>query len=406
MAVLPRVPLRQRLRLLYAQRFACISQLTLLATVALAALLLGSAWLTWHTDSERIRLEAWEAHTREVLDLAAAVRLSTLGTVRGERGFLLTDDESFLAPYEQGRAMLPETLDQLETAVAKDATQLRRVAEVRALVARHLATMETMIALQRSGQHEQVRQRIRAGEGRSNIEAIMAALGAFERAERGLLLQRKQQIGSVARQEATIEYALLVIGLLLLAVTTATTIALRRSLAREEAMSAQLRDIAHRDELTGLANRRELLAGLDRMIASARATGRPLSLAIFDIDHFKRVNDTHGHPVGDEVIRAIGEFARGVVREHDLLGRLGGEEYLIAFADCPEEPALAICERLRAAVAGSDIGLDNGGALNVTLSIGVARHLPGEDRTTLIARADLALYAAKHGGRDQVRLAD
>ena len=159
------------------------------------------------------------------------------------------------------------------------------------------------------------------------------------------------------------------------------------------------------DELTGLANRREALAAIDRMIAAARRYNRPLTLAILDIDRFKLVNDSHGHPAGDEVIRAVAEAAAKIMREHDLVGRLGGEEFIMAFPDCATSAAMAACERLREAIAQTPIILESGAALTVTISFGVARLSDSESRTTLIGRADQALYFAKKGGRNQVQLA-
>ena len=141
------------------------------------------------------------------------------------------------------------------------------------------------------------------------------------------------------------------------------------------------------------------------MIASAKRSGRPLSLAILDIDRFKRVNDTYGHPAGDEVIKTVGNIATQVMREQDLVGRLGGEEFVVVFPDIEAERALEACERLRRAIADTPIVVESGVILKVTLSSGLAQFRDGDDRTTLIARADEALYEAKEGGRDQVRLA-
>jgi diguanylate cyclase (GGDEF)-like protein len=197
----------------------------------------------------------------------------------------------------------------------------------------------------------------------------------------------------------------MVSGLLLLVIGAYSSLALRNAIKREQAIRAELDRVATTDELTGLANRRELFSSLDRMIAAARRSGRPVSVAVLDIDRFKLVNDTHGHPAGDEVIRRISEMAKLLMREQDLVGRLGGEEFLIAFPDCPAHEAVAACERLRQGIAALPVLLPNGVALSVTISSGVAELTASDDRKAIISRADVALYAAKKGGRDQVRLA-
>ena len=172
---------------------------------------------------------------------------------------------------------------------------------------------------------------------------------------------------------------------------------------------ARVREELHRravtDDLTGLANRRELLASLERAIAGSRRNRRPLALAVLDIDHFKRINDNHGHPAGDAVIRRIALLAVEVMRGQDTVGRLGGEEFAVVLPDCTAEDALAACERLRTAVRDTDLEMETGLPIYITLSTGVAVFERSDTAETMIARADAALYAAKHGGRDQVKLA-
>ncbi|GAB7042179.1 MULTISPECIES: tetratricopeptide repeat-containing diguanylate cyclase [Catenuloplanes] len=168
--------------------------------------------------------------------------------------------------------------------------------------------------------------------------------------------------------------------------------------------SAELEQQALTDALTGLANRRAADQRLPEMAALADATGRPFCLAIADVDHFKLVNDRYGHAAGDDVLRRIGALLREHVRGIDLVARLGGEEFLIAFegVDLPEAAHLA--EKLRLVVAGHDWSALQPG-LAVTVSIGVAEHDHG-DPALLLPRADARLYAAKRAGRDRVTASD
>ena len=166
----------------------------------------------------------------------------------------------------------------------------------------------------------------------------------------------------------------------------------------------QLREEALRDELTGLLNRRELQALLQNEWLRAVRFKRPFALGIADIDHFKQVNDTYGHPIGDRVIRHVGEVMETTLRRLDRVARFGGEEYAILMPETGRREAGIAMERVRAALAQAPCVLPEAGLqIAVTLSIGVA--VPLEDATSpdeLIAAADRRLYAAKRSGRDAV----
>jgi len=184
--------------------------------------------------------------------------------------------------------------------------------------------------------------------------------------------------------------------------------ALQDANARLEEANARLQALATTDPLSGLPNHRALVAALDAETARAQRGGGPCALLFLDIDHFKSVNDTHGHPAGDAVLREFAQTVRACLREVDTLGRWGGEEFLALLPGTDAEGALKLAERVRAAVAARPLapgwGL-LGGGLPLTCSIGVAACPPQEAvRDALVDAADRALYAAKRLGRDQVRL--
>jgi two-component system, cell cycle response regulator len=162
--------------------------------------------------------------------------------------------------------------------------------------------------------------------------------------------------------------------------------------------------LALTDELTGLYNRRYLFAHLDELMARVNGDGVGVALLMFDIDHFKRVNDTHGHAAGDDVLREIAVRAVDSVRSVDLVARLGGEEFAVVMPETGLAIAVAVADRLRLAVASEPFVLRPGGErLRVTVSIGATTAIPrGDDRDQLLKRADDALYAAKSAGRDRV----
>lgn len=159
---------------------------------------------------------------------------------------------------------------------------------------------------------------------------------------------------------------------------------------------------ATHDALTGVFNRRHVEDVLVKEVERAERHARPLAVAILDADHFKRINDTRGHQTGDEVLRTISDRCRSMLRANDVLGRFGGEEFVIVFPETKLEEAGAVAEPLRAAVADSPIDV-GGDPLGVTVSIGLAAHAPGQGGVELLQRADAALYAAKQDGRNLVR---
>ncbi|HEY9103604.1 GGDEF domain-containing protein [Chitinimonas sp.] len=163
-------------------------------------------------------------------------------------------------------------------------------------------------------------------------------------------------------------------------------------------IAARLEGIASRDYLTGTLSRRAWMQAFE---ASLQLGSQPLSVAVLDIDHFKRINDRHGHAAGDAVLRQFAGLAGTLLRHEDALGRLGGEEFVILFERTEPATAHRIVQRLRAQV-GDSVCLHGEQAIRCTFSAGIATHQPGERAEQLLARADAALYRAKQAGRDQV----
>lgn len=158
------------------------------------------------------------------------------------------------------------------------------------------------------------------------------------------------------------------------------------------------------DALSGLANRRAFDQTLEAAVGGARTDKRPLSLIMVDLDHFKRINDGHGHQVGDEVIRMVGRVLAAGIRDHDLAARFGGEEFALLLPRTTVETAMKVAERIRKKLDGRHIVLksDNRKIGAVTASFGVAELRFAEDGRELVARADRKLYAAKMAGRNRV----
>jgi len=164
-----------------------------------------------------------------------------------------------------------------------------------------------------------------------------------------------------------------------------------------------LRREAMYDRLTGIKNRGAILDGLETERRRLARTSRPLAILLVDIDHFKQINDTHGHLAGDVVLRESAARLREGLRDYDSLGRYGGEEFLVVLPECDTADAVDVANRLRAQVSSEPVFL-GGSKVAVTVSVGVAcTHRPGlTDSEALIDAADAALYRAKTNGRNRV----
>jgi len=175
------------------------------------------------------------------------------------------------------------------------------------------------------------------------------------------------------------------------------------SLARQLSSALQLvQQEAETDVLTGQPNRRALDELLRQQVRMAGMTGRAFSVLLLDIDHFKAINDTHGHGAGDDTLRAFAQRVREHLRQGDTCARYGGEEFVVVLPGTTLPAALEVAERLRQGVA--EASLISVPLVRATVSIGAAQYVAGESPDQLLARADAAVYAAKRGGRNQVRV--
>jgi len=165
----------------------------------------------------------------------------------------------------------------------------------------------------------------------------------------------------------------------------------------------ELEHQARTDFLTGIPNRRHFLNLADLELARARRYARPFSMLMLDLDLFKNINDRYGHLTGDLTLQKVVEVCGQILREVDVVGRLGGEEFGIILPETDAAKALQVADRVRQAVANASIPLPNGGSVGITTSVGVATYSEADpDFDAVLARADRALYEAKRSGRDRV----
>jgi diguanylate cyclase (GGDEF)-like protein len=369
-------------------------------TATLAALILNSH----EAIGERREADQRYVQTLDVLLVTSGIESAVNAALRGERGYLLTHDVRFLGPYAESRREIPRLYNRLQ-GLTHNARQRTDAERLRQRLARYYALLDHTIALADAGRRDDAQEVVRRGLGKREVENVLRELSRIEAEEHRLLAQRRAASALADRRSESYGLALAGAGLAMLGLLVLSAITALRANARADEATAELQRIATTDSLTGLWNRRHLLERLEAETGRSRRNGRPLCVAILDVDHFKRVNDRHGHPAGDEVLRALARQIKDAVRLSDVVGRMGGEEFAILMPETDRAQAQRVCERLREMMAGRPVALPSGAALTVTLSTGIALMAGEEASDRLISRADAALYEAKAGGRNCVRLA-
>jgi diguanylate cyclase (GGDEF)-like protein len=362
--------------------------------------LVAMAVTTRNAAQERRSAEIWQMHTVDVLRTAGALQSNIDRLDSAEHGFLLARDgvHSRSVADRQGEVLAAE--HRLIVLTADNRLQQAQLQRFRNALHPYLASL-----------HDE----IRPGAGQANypllfesdtrLESVRRSLTAVRETERGLLVTRSASYGAAADQIEQHAFILLALGFLLVLGAVAAGLTAMRANQARNALLAELRRASTTDELTQLPNRRQFLARLAEELAGAQRHGAPLAVAILDIDHFKRINDTYGHAAGDLVLAETAAVLRAATRAEEMIGRIGGEEFAVVMPATAVHAARRACERLRAAQNGRTFTLPSGAAVRVTLSGGVAIAQPGEPIQQLMARADQALYQAKRQGRDRIRLA-
>lgn len=233
---------------------------------------------------------------------------------------------------------------------------------------------------------------------------VAASLGALGHLSRGFVYASGWERQAVLLQPTPLNIGFLALGILAL-----PALSIGMVMLAHDRMAERLERWANLDELTGALTRRAFIARAEALLGEASATGRPLSLAILDIDHFKSINDAYGHAAGDDVLARFGRLVSVNVRTTDLFGRLGGEEFAVLFPGTGRGDALTRIDALRAkARADQRVAARHGASTpdrGVTFSAGIDEYRSGDSLALLMARVDTALYAAKTSGRDRVMAA-
>ncbi len=358
----------------------------------LVAMLIGVAYLMWGSaPDEEVEQTLLRALPHADQALQSARKLAEpflLAFVLGNRGELL----ALLGRLDEAHAGLAEATE-ISARHGFEAVGWRIACSMGEYHLRRGDAGQAMAVLQQALQESAV-----AGARMTRLRLHHAAWRAARAlGQTGVALEQLEQYERLERARMLIQLR----GHSQLFVTTVEAEQVRLE-ARRAGERAALAEVSARvDELTGLGNRRELEQHWPLLAQRLQTRQRPLALAMLDIDHFKQVNDRFGHAVGDRVLVVMAALLRENMRGDDLIIRTGGEEFLLLLPDVDREGAEQICDRTRQRVAAYDWTAVAAG-LAVTVSVGVAGAPPYE-RQALEARADRALYEAKHGGRNAVR---
>lgn len=334
--------------------------------IALLEVLDGNGIVVAHTNPIEFGRERKDARTRR--DLARVA--PSVGVIQGHRLRVVVP---IRLAYPLGVLRGTFRLDRLDRAVREESTLLLGGTTVTAI----LLALAMFVALRRS-----VTRRIEALASQVSVfreehSARVRVDGHDEVAELGTRFN--EMASELQRYTVNLE----------------RTVEDRTSELR--VANRRLEELAITDGLTGLHNHRFFQERVLRDVEIARRAGRPLSIVMFDVDHFKAYNDTYGHPAGDDVLRRVAQAIREEARAADLVARYGGEEFVVGMPDADSDAAQAAAERIRRRVHADGV---------VTISGGVATFpADGVDAESLVARADRALYRAKHDGRDRITLA-
>lgn len=366
--------------------------------VVMAIGLLASAGLFLYEARITVADELRDEEAFAVLGTANRVLHAFENAETGQRGYLLTGDESYLLPYRQAVRDLDDTVLRLHEVVADDETSTGLVRRIEHAKTDKVTELARTIELARSGNRQAAIALVRTNEGKAYMDALRLDLGT--------LLNEWRQKRKAAVQDAHERLvfgtaALAVVAILVCLLMVYTVFVQRRAFAKVHAWSAALDREATRDVLTGLPNRRRLLSAIDVLNARPAAGSRQrVALLFLDVDGFKSVNDALGHSAGDALLRRIAESLGEVTRQNDVLARVGGDEFVLLATDCGDDGWLReLAERLisRVRLVGEH---EYGGRFPIGVSIGIATY-PDRVRTVeeLLDVADAAMYAAKRSGR-------
>ncbi len=377
--------------------------------ISILLILIGVSALAYRSMVELFETATRVAHAHEVLtELKDTLSMLRDAHTSG-REYVITGEESYLEPYMNAVAGIEQHLTRLKRLLADNVDQQGRLTAAESLISIGFADLNQMIDARASPSPATAQPQVLMKQGKQHMDDLRRLFAEIENQENEPLQRRiaESEVGIQRTAVAFVAAVLLLFALLFLIYNL-----VRRDIAARARLETALRGLATHDELTGLYNRREMNHRLAEEVVRCQRYRRPLSLVLLDIDHFKAINDTYGHQVGDEVLRWVASLLRANARPVDMPARFGGEEFAIILPEITREEAFTAAERFRQQIAAQPFrwARDDEQPLEIpiTLSAGAAELWSDDDHpeAALVAAADKALYQAKHEGRNRTCVLD
>lgn len=345
------------------------------------------------------------AHANEVLTEIEATLSIIKDAETGQRGYIITGKENYLEPFYEADAHAGEKMARLKILTESNLQQRKLIAAAEPLIKTKFDLMKQTIGLRRDSGFEAAQRIVMTNQGKNTMDAIRKLFAAMKDEEISTLHDFKL-LSEAKVRNVIIAFAALF--LLIFSLFCLVYFLVKRDIAERNLLADKLRELATTDELTGICNRREANRLLKQETMRFRRYSNPVAVLLLDIDYFKSVNDTHGHQIGDEVLKWVAAKLCASVRTVDLAARFGGEEFIVILPETNSADALAIAERTRQSIAEKPFIQELPDAqtidISITVSIGVAEAENNNSEEEMIEAADEALYQAKRAGRNRVVL--
>lgn len=380
-----------------------IEKKLIVGIIAVSVLLVFAGAVLYSALKDSNEKAAQVEHANEVLTGLEATFSILKDGETGQRGYIITGQESYLEPFREADQHAGANMARLKMLTETSEFHREKLAAAEPLIEAKFTLMRRTIDLRRNSGFEAAQRVIQTNQGKNTMDAIRVLFAQMKNEEINTLENFK------AASEAKIRNVIVAFAALftlIFSLFCLVYIFVKRDIDERNRFALELQKIAAVDELTGVFNRREANRLLRQEFTRSRRYGNPMSIMLLDIDHFKSVNDTYGHQIGDEVLKWFAEKLRESVRNVDVPARFGSEEFLVILPETDDAGALTIAERTRQKIAENPFVKcqENGQTLEIpiTASLGVAGIHEVDSEAEMVKAADKFLYQAKSDGRNCV----
>ncbi len=381
-----------------------ITRKIFLLFLIIIVILISSSILLYQLRASFLENTSWVIHTHEVNTSIESLGSLIKDAETGQRGYLLTDNNSYLDPYHKSIESIHKEFIKLKNFTLDNQKQQTKLSELEPLISKKMSELESTISLHNNGDEDKAHEIVKSNLGKNLMDQIRVVLDDMKKKEAELLAIRQAQF----QENLEKTFLAIVFGsvLLIIIVGIITYVAVRninKNITEHIDSENKLKHLATHDALTNLNNRIGFEKEINYEIDRATRYKHQLSIIMIDLDNFKTINDTYGHNCGDIVLKDIGHILANSKRKVDYVLRYGGEEFLLVIPETSLNETRDFAERLRLKIASYIFKIGNDKEINVTASMGIA-NFPNHATTfsELLNAADVAMYQAKNDGRNRV----